>query len=318
MRREIAERAGMAAVLGVLLTAAPAPAQHREYYVRGRVVDTAGQPIAGVEIVLRDASSSRAYHLETDDDGVFKFAGLPHAVYEVSVAKAGYAAMQDEWNLDAPQSSMKRMEMPDVVLVSQVQVQKAQHLKQVGAAAEEARDSIRSGDFDGALTLMRKVLQSDPDHSGALFLLGLSHAGKESWAEAVEALTRVTELSPDYPGAHLQLGVCHAKLGDAETALEHYDKTLELEPGNVTAAHNSGLILFESNRIEEALARFEAGLAANPDDPDLHEMAGRCYVHEADFQTAVEHLERARASTTDPGKMALLERLIGDLRSLIR
>lgn len=320
MRRETLERAGVTTLAALALVAAPAgaPAQHREYYVRGKIVDTAGEPVAGAAIELREADSSRSYSIRTDDDGVYKLAGLPHGVYDVSVAKDGYAAVQDRWDLDAPQSTMRRMEMPDLVLVSAAQVRKAQWLEEAGTAADEAKDRIREGDFDGAIALMQKVLDGEPDHPGALFLMGLSYAGKGLWADAADALSRVTELSPDFPGAHFELGICYAKLGDLDRALDEYSATLALDPGNASAAYNSGLILFQSNRIEEALERFEAGLAASPEDPDLHEMAGRCYIHREDFRRAVEHLERARALAESPDKAALLDRLIGEARPLVR
>jgi tetratricopeptide (TPR) repeat protein len=213
---------------------------------------------------------------------------------------------------------MKRVEMPDVILVSQAQVKETGQMQEAGARNKDATEKIRSHDFDGALALLRAALQQNPDDADALFLLGLSYAGKKMWGEAVDALTRVTELRPSFPGAYLQLGACHRMLGDPEKALESYDKHLELLPGNADSAYNSGLILFETNRIDEALGRFQAGLAAKPDDPELHEMAGRCYVHQAKYQEAVEHLERARAATTDPDKRAFLDRLIGDAKSLIR
>ena len=309
MRRSV-DRVWIAGALLALLAAAPAAAQYREYYVRGKVQGAAGEPIADVQVELRDKSTSRLYHLKTDEDGVFKFAGLPHGIYAVAFRKEGYAPKDDEWDLDAPQSRMKRVDMPDVVLVSEAQVQKTQRIQEVGARNKEAAEKVRSRDFDGALALLRPALQQAPDDADTLFLLGLAYSGKGLCAEAVEALTRVTELTPTFPGAYLQLGACHRKLGDPSKALAAYDKHLELEPGNADSAYNSGLILFETDRIDEALARFQAGLSASPDDPDLHEMAGRCYINQAKFKEAVDHLVRARAAASDPDKQALIDGLI--------
>jgi hypothetical protein len=83
--------------------AAAAIAQHREYYVRGRVVDTQKKPVAGVVIRLRDVATSRSYQMKTDGDGTFKLAGLPHGVYEASFEKEGYASQRAEWKFEAPQ-----------------------------------------------------------------------------------------------------------------------------------------------------------------------------------------------------------------------
>lgn len=73
---------------------------------------------------------------------------------------------------------------------------------------------------------------------------------------------------------------------------------------------NAGLLLFESDRIDEALSRFQTGLAVKPDDPDLLEMAGRCYLNRGKFKDAAAHFEKARAASTDAEKVERLDELI--------
>lgn len=308
---------GTAAALGLLLIAAPALSQYREYYVSGRVLDGQKKPLSDVEIHLLDASTSRSFDMKTDEKGEFKFAGLPHAVYQVTYTREGYVTASDEWELAAPQGRMKRVEIPDVVLASEALVQKAHRLGEAKAAVEEAGQKIRTGDLDGAIAALEKVLEESPDDPNALFYLGLSYAGKNAHAEAVGPLTRVTELSPEFPGAWFELGVCYGALGDPEKALAAYDRTLELDPAHADSAYNSGLILFEQNRVQDALARFQIGLASKPDDPDLNEMVGRCYLNEAKFDLALDHLEKARSTATDPAKLGVLETLIEQVRALV-
>jgi tetratricopeptide (TPR) repeat protein len=92
---------------------------------------------------------------------------------------------------------------------------------------------------------------------------------------------------------------------------------MELDTGNMLAVYNSGLILFETNRIDEALARFERALVLAPEDVDVLEMAARCNIHQGDFQAAVQHLEKARASNSDPAKAARLDELLRMARAQI-
>ena len=47
-------------------------------------------------------------------------------------------------------------------------------------------------------------------------------------------------------------------------------------------------------------------------------MAARCYVHQGQFARAAEHLERARAATTDPGRIAQLDALIAQVKAQIK
>jgi tetratricopeptide (TPR) repeat protein len=308
----------LTAAVAALALAAPALAQYREYYVRGRVVDPQKNPVPGVEIQVTDVATSRSYNMTTDKDGVFKLAGLPHGKYDVSFSKEGFVAAKDEWKFEAKQERMQKVDVPDVVLVSQTQVQKTLQLKEADSAVKEAGEKLRAGDFDGSVALLQGVLAKNPKDANALFYLGLSYAGKKMCREAIPPLTQVTELTPSFPGAWFQLGVCHRQLGDSEKALACYEKSLELDPADTNSAYNAGLVLFEANRVDEALARFEKGLASKPDDPELLEMTGRCYIHKGEFETAVARLEKAREAITDPDKRAFLDQLITGTRAMVK
>jgi tetratricopeptide (TPR) repeat protein len=315
MRDRTRRAAGAAIALATLTLASSGLAQYREYYARGRVLDEQQKPLPDVEITLLDASTSRSFHMKTDQKGEFKFAGLPHATYEVTFAREGYVTAKDTWKFDRIQERMQKVDVPDVVLVSQAQVAHAQQLKEADAGVKTASEKIRAGDFDAATALLEPVLAKNPADANALFYLGLARVGKQEYREAAESLARVTELQPDFSGAWLELGICHGKLGEAEKALAAYDRTLQLDPTNTAALYNSGLLLFDANRVDEALARFEQGIALKPTDPDLLDMAARCYVHQGQFARAAEHLEKARAATTDPARIAQLDALIAQVKA---
>ncbi|HVO12924.1 MAG TPA: tetratricopeptide repeat protein [Vicinamibacteria bacterium] len=304
-------------VVAALALSAPALAQYREYYVHGRVVDTQKQPIPDVEIQLRDKETSRSYGMKTGKDGTFKFAGLPHGVYQATFSKEGYPLTKVEWKFEAPQESMRREDIPDIVLASLEQRQKVELAKAAESGSKEATEKIRKGDYDGAIAQLRGLLEKKPKDVNLLFFLGLAYVGKQMYREALDALTQVTELNPAYPGAHFEMGVSYRQLRDMPKALAAFEMSLEIDPKNADAAYNAGLVLFEQNRIEEALARFEQGLASKPRDPDLLEMAGRCYIHEAKLDRALECLEKARAATTDAAKAALLDELIARLKTRV-
>jgi tetratricopeptide (TPR) repeat protein len=72
------------------------------------------------------------------------------------------------------------------------------------------------------------------------------------------------------------------------------------------------------NRVDEALPRFEKALSIKPDDPAYLEMAGRCYIHQANFEKAIEYLEKAKAGYTDEEKIKFLDGLIVKLKEQIK
>jgi tetratricopeptide (TPR) repeat protein len=305
-------------LLAGLILVLPGFGQYREYYLYGKVLDTQKNPLEGVEITLRDVATSRSYTIKTKKDGDFKFAGLPHGVYKVTFKKEGYAVKEDEWRFETPQDTMLKTEIPPVILVSQALIKEAELMKEMQGAVKEAVEKIRQGDLDGAIAILKGVLDKNPEDPNALYFIGMSYARKQMYPEAIDALTQVTQMAPKFPPAYFELAVCYQQQNDLDKALEYYQKTIDLDPNNPDAAYNSGLILFEMNRVDEALPRFEKALSIKPDDPAYLEMAGRCYIHQANFEKAIEYLEKAKAGYTDEEKIKFLDGLIVKLKEQIK
>ena len=318
MRYRTIRLLGLGILIIVLIQVFPGLAQYREYYLSGKVVDTQKNPVEGVLIDLRDVATSRGYSMKTDKKGEFKFAGLPHGVYQVEFNKEGFAQKKDEWRFEIPQDTMAKVEIPAVILVSQTQVEEIQKLKEVEAGIKESADKIRQGDLDGAIAQLKGMLDKDPKDANALFLIGMAYAKKKMYPESSGAFLQVTELAPKFAAAFYQLGVSCQELDEPDKALEAYKKALDLDPANTDAIYNSGLILFKMTRIDEALERFEKAVSMKPDDPTFLEMAGRCYINKADFAKAIEYLERAKTGTNDPERTKFLDELITTLKTQIK
>jgi len=64
--------------------------------IEGLVHDAAGKPIIGASVSLRDAVSGATHNATTDADGIFRFAGLPPAAYDLKIECAGCQAYTEE------------------------------------------------------------------------------------------------------------------------------------------------------------------------------------------------------------------------------
>jgi tetratricopeptide (TPR) repeat protein len=296
----------------------PVQGQYREYYFYGKVLDPQKEPLADVEILLRDVETSRSYTVTTNKKGEFKLAGLPHGIYKVTFKKEGYALKEDEWRFTTRQNRMQKVEISPVTLVSETQLQQAMRLKETEGIVKETKEKIRNGDYDGAITMLEDVLAKDPKDPNALYLIGMSYSKKQMYTEAIEALIQVVKLAPNFPPAQFELAICYQDKGDTDAALEHYRKTLELDPNNPDAAYNAGLILFEQNQVDEALALFEKALSLRSDDPVYLEMAGRCEINQGNLVKAIEYLEKAKTGYSDQEKVKFLEDLIAKLKEQIK
>lgn len=306
------------AVVLFLVQAVPASAQYREYYIYGKVQDTQKVPIEGVQIDLRDVATSRGYSMKTDKKGEFKFAGLPHGVYQVTFSKEGFVSKTDEWRFETPQDTMQKVEIPALTLMSQTRAEEIQQLKEEETGIKESADKIRQGDVDGAIVQLKGMLEKNPKDTNALYLIGMAYVKKQMYAEAAVAFLQVAEMAPKFAAAFHQLGVCYQQQDQPEKALEYYSKTVDIDPSNTDAFYNSGLIQFKMGRIDEALNLFEKALVLKPDDPAFLEMAGRCYINKENFAKAIEYLEKAKTGYNDPGRAKFLDELIATLKTQIK
>ncbi len=305
--------------LSVLIAARPGFGQYREYYVSGTVLDAQKAPMEGVEVTIVQVDTNLSFTAKTKKDGAFKFAGLPHGRYSVVFKKAGFAEKKDEWNLQRPQDKMVRFDVPPVILATQEYVLQSERMKESAAGVKDAAEKIRQGDYDAAMVKLRAILDKNPGDSNALYLMGLAQVKKKEWAEARTSLLKVVESVPGFAAAHYYLGVCYQQLNEPEKALESYRKASELDPANPDNFYNAGLVLFGLNRIDEAQSDFFKTLALRADDPAALEMAGRCFINQANFAKAVEFLEKARAGyAADPDKVKFLDDLIAQLKQQIK
>jgi tetratricopeptide (TPR) repeat protein len=308
----------IAVIFGTLLVF-PGFGQYREYYVYGKVVDVQKVPLEGVEVTITDIDSNLSFTQKTKKDGMFKFPGLPHGKYAVVLKKEGFAVKKDEWKFEKPQDKMQRLEIPPVVLATQEFVQENERMKEAAAGVKDAAEKVRSGDYDTAISKLEAILKKTPKDANALFLLGVAHFKKKDWNAAVTPLLQVVELTPNFAAAHYYLGICYQQQKELPKALEYYQKAMDLDPSNPDAPYNSGLILFELNRANEALACFEKTLSMKPDDPAALEMAGRCYINQANFPKAIEYLEKAKAGyAVDQEKAKFLDDLIAKLKDQVK
>ncbi len=298
----------------LLCLALPLVAQYREYYLSGQIQDMQKRPLAGVEIILFETDNSITFSVETSKEGKFKFAGLPHGTYQVTISKPGYESKVVEWKFDAPREKMLRVEIPPIMLASSQEVLQMEQNKQMKKDLEDATEKIRNLDYDGALGILKKALQNEPENVNALYLAGLSYAKIKTFPEAKAALQQVTALTPDFAPAHFQLGVCYQQTDEKEKALAQYREVIRLDPANLDNYFNTTLILMQLNQPAEALENCLKILQTRPDDPDVNEMAGQCQMQLGAYATAQTYFEKALAFSKDEAKKKLLGALIAELR----
>jgi tetratricopeptide (TPR) repeat protein len=127
---------------------------------------------------------------------------------------------------------------------------------------EQARSLREKGDQDGALNALEHVTMLDPDHVGALALLGEINIKRANFEPAAEALARLAQLDVAPAKNRVTAGVAAVDL--YENKLSRFDKALEV----LLALHRAKLSTLP---VRERLARAAARTGSWKEATDILE-----------------------------------------------
>jgi len=134
----------------------------------------------------------------------------------------------------------------------------------VGGPYEQAVALHRGGQLEQAAALYRDVLATDPEHAGALHLLGVIAGQDGRYAEAAVLIERAIARDACVAAAHANLGNVQIGLSEFDRALESYDRALALQPDHRQALEGRGRACSVLGRPVEALEAYERALDLDP------------------------------------------------------
>lgn len=94
----------------------------------------------------------------------------------------------------------------------------------------DAYNLYKLGKLDQALDMLKKVVETNPDHAEAHFGMGSIYFRQNMFDDAVKEFVKVTRLKPEYVEAYQRLWLAYKKLGmndKAEEELTKYKKLIE-------------------------------------------------------------------------------------------
>ena len=99
----------------------------------------------------------------------------------------------------------------------------------------EATDAVKQGNFDHALSLLKFILQDDPEHLDGLYLSAVSSRYLKNFEDSDNYLKRLLTVAPDMGRAYQELGHLNRDLGKEEQAVTHYRQACELNPALIAS-----------------------------------------------------------------------------------
>jgi tetratricopeptide (TPR) repeat protein len=160
----------------------------------------------------------------------------------------------------------------------------------LAAQCEAGHRLLQSGQPLEAQICCQKLLASDPNHAGALHLMGLIALGAGQYDHALAWTARAIaqEPKPDYIAS---LATTLLKQGRREEALKAFDKAVQLKPDDAALWKQMGDVLLELQRYDHALLSFQHVLKLDPRHQDAAYKSGVLLNDVCRFEEAVACLD---------------------------
>jgi len=152
-----------------------------------------------------------------------------------------------------------------------------------------ARKKINEKDFQQAKILFKEIIKEDPNHFGALFLLGTIYGMLDNFDLAIESLLSAIAVNKDNINAHFNIAQLYKKKKNIAKSKKHLQSVLEIKPNHIETICTLGQILEEENNFEDAKKRYEEGLKIDPNSKLASQLYGKFLFKVNEHEKALEY-----------------------------
>lgn len=158
---------------------------------------------------------------------------------------------------------------------------------------DAAKAALDRGDFQSAIDLLKRLLESDPKHKDAWINLGRAYMGQHKTDQAVEAFRKQAELDPYNEYAYGNLGWAYSTARNYPDAEAAYKKALEINPLSNYAHGALAGMYAEQKKYDAAIPEFEKAASLTPENPVIQVNLGQAYLNLGQDDKALAAFDRA-------------------------
>ncbi len=132
----------------------------------------------------------------------------------------------------------------------------------------------QSGQLYRAEEIYKRILETNPNHSDSLHLLGVIAHQVSKNDIAVDLIKKAIQRNPGNPIYYNNLGIALKDLGKLIEAIPCFKRALEIKPDYVEAYYNLGNALKDQDKLTEAISSYQKALEIKPDFAEAHNNMG--------------------------------------------
>lgn len=159
---------------------------------------------------------------------------------------------------------------------------------------KQALDSIKGGDFTGALESVQSLVKQHADNADMWHLQGAILATLEFIEDAIVSFQKANELNAQMPENWYDLGLCYIKLKGTARAIPALKEAIKLKPRYLKAWEDLGSCYKEMQEWQKALVAFDQACKISPADAENYYNAGWCLRQMKQYDEAMGRYEIAR------------------------
>ena len=168
---------------------------------------------------------------------------------------------------------------------------------------------IEIGDYDRAVAVLHRALQSNASLPKAHYYAGLAHLRAERWPEAAEEFKAELMLVPNDPDAKYNLGFVYLQQSRTDAAAALFQEVTAARPGYANAHYELGKILLDRGKVKDAIVELETAVRLSPQADYVHYQLQSAYRKDARMADADRELQvykelkaKSRANAATPGQ----------------
>jgi protein O-GlcNAc transferase len=149
--------------------------------------------------------------------------------------------------------------------------------QKIDSDLKKGLDYYESGELQKAEEIYKSVLEINPTHPKALYLMGViaDHVGRTQ--EAISLINEAIKYDPGNPIYYNDLGNALLAQGKSQEAISCYQKALELKPGLAGAYNNMGSAFQDQHQFDEAISCYQRAIELNPAYPEAYKNMGNAF-----------------------------------------
>ncbi len=158
---------------------------------------------------------------------------------------------------------------------------------------DRGKIELHAGDFLQAISYFKSVLQNQPKHTEAQFLMAKSHFLLRQWQVARQGLNRVHELDSNFAEAYLYQGFLDYSQNAYEEAIRFFDRYLLLNSHDPLAYNYRGECYRELGLLQAAIHDYSEAIRIASPNPILHFGRAKCHMYREAYSEALADMQSA-------------------------